>query len=126
VGVIDPIKASMNDVRGLDLAALNEAETDIRKEMAKMRLDLYAATGSQTSKTRTMRKTLARVMTVKTQLLKQKPKATTQETKAPKKEAAPKVKAKAPVKAKATAATKTKTKAKPATATKTKTKTTAK
>ncbi|MGE0171553.1 MAG: 50S ribosomal protein L29 [Oligoflexales bacterium] len=112
MGVIDPIKASMEDVRGLDLPALTEAEGDIRKEMAKIRLDLYAASGSQTAKTRTMRKTLARIMTVKTELLKQKPKA------AAKAKAPAKAKAKAPVKAPAKASTKAKTN--------TKTKTTAK
>lgn len=109
------------EIRGFDSAKINETEGDIRRALVTIRMDIYTAKNQHTSKIRGLKKSLARVMTVRTEVLKKagvakktikapkaaveaKPKA----AKAPKAEA--KAKAEKPAKTEAKAKTSTKKK----------------
>ncbi len=58
-------KIKISDLMGLEGARLREMEQEIRREMASARMDVYAAQGQYSSKKRGMRKSLARLLTVK-------------------------------------------------------------
>lgn len=85
-------KITSAEFRGFDANKLRETQTDIAKEMAKIRMDIYTARNQHTAKIRGLRKTLARLLTVKTEQARANPK--------PAKAAAPKAAAK-PAKVKA-------------------------
>ena len=100
-------KLSTADLRGQEATKLGETETSIRKELGKIRMDIYTARNQHTAKIRGLRKTLARLLTVRHEVAAKTPKA----PKAAKAVVAPKAKpAKAvapktaPAKAKAAAA----------------------
>ena len=100
-------KLSAADLRGFDAAKSRETQTEISRELAKIRMDVYTARNLHTGKIRGLRKSLARLLTIESEkLLAAGPKAPA----APKaaKVAAPKAaKAKAPkVEAKASKADK--------------------
>jgi ribosomal protein L29 len=53
------------DLQGLERGRLREIEVEIRREMVTARMDVYAAEGQYSSKKRGMKKSLARLLTVK-------------------------------------------------------------
>ena len=53
------------DIKGLEQGRLREIEVEIRREMVTARMDVYAAEGQFSSKKRGMKKSLARLLTVK-------------------------------------------------------------
>lgn len=60
-------KLSVGDLKGLDKAAFQTTEKDIRKELLKLRMDIYTAKSAHGAKIRGLRKSLARLLTVKGQ-----------------------------------------------------------
>ena len=60
-------KLSTEEIRGLDAAGLRETEEQIRKELADVRMDIYSAATAFTGKVRNLRRSLARLMTVKSE-----------------------------------------------------------
>lgn len=63
---MDYEKLSMEEVRGFDLAKLKEVETQIRREQALLRMDIYAT--QKGAKAKSLKKGLARVLTMRTAL----------------------------------------------------------
>ena len=61
-------KVKMSDIQGLEQGRLREIEVEIRREMVTARMDVYAAEGQYSSKKRGMKKSLARLLTVKNEL----------------------------------------------------------
>ncbi len=115
---------SAEEIKGFDAAKLKETEGEIRQSLVTIRMDIYTAKNQHTAKIRGLRKSLARLLTVKnaTAVKTAKPKAAKvaapakaapKAAKAPKAEAAPKAKAEKPAKdAKSVAKAKTSTKKK--------------
>lgn len=68
---MDYLNIKTGELRGLDLSGLKNAENDIKKEMANLRMDIYSASALSSGKSKKLRKSLARVLTVKNQLLRQ-------------------------------------------------------
>ncbi len=62
---MDLTKTSLGDIQGFDKAKSVEVERQIRKELALLKMDVYGARTA--GKTRGLRKTLARVLTVRSQ-----------------------------------------------------------
>ena len=58
-------KLNMETIKGYDSVRLREAETEIRKEMVTIRMDIYTARNQHTAKIRGLKKSLARVLTAK-------------------------------------------------------------
>ncbi len=57
---------SAEEIRGFDAAKMRETEGEIRQELVKIRMDIYTAKNQHTGKIRGLRKSLARLLTVKT------------------------------------------------------------
>ena len=106
---MDLHKLTTEEIRGFDAAKLRETENDVRRAMVNIRMDIYTSRNQHTAKIRGLRKSLARLLTVKNQAAVGAPKAA--KAAAPKADAAPKAEkaAKKPAKAKAKSAAKTKT-----------------
>lgn len=102
------------EIRGFDAAKIKETEGELRQELVKIRMDIYTAKNQHTSKIRGLKKSLARLLTIKTASAVKAPKAA--KVAAPKAAKAPKAEAKAkaekPAKAKADTKAKTSTKKK--------------
>jgi ribosomal protein L29 len=62
---MDLVKMSLADLRSQDSSKSVEIERQIRKELALLKMDVYGARTA--GKTRGLRKTLARVLTVRSQ-----------------------------------------------------------
>lgn len=60
------IKIKAGEIASFDLGKLKESEEQIRQELANLRLDIFAERGKHSGKKRQLRKSLARVLTVKT------------------------------------------------------------
>jgi ribosomal protein L29 len=60
-------KLDMATIKSYDSARVREAETEIRKEMVNIRLDIYTARNQHTAKIRGLKKSLARLLTAKGQ-----------------------------------------------------------
>jgi len=58
-------KLTAEDIRGFDAAKLKETETEIRREMVNVRMDIYTAKGQTAGKVVGLRRALARLLTVK-------------------------------------------------------------
>jgi ribosomal protein L29 len=106
------------DIRALDAAALKETEGEIRKALVGIRMDIYTAKSAHAAKIKGLKKSLARLLTVRNAGAKKvvakpaAPKAAAA-PKAKKAAAAPKAKkAAGETKAKAAKSTKTATKSK--------------
>lgn len=109
---MDLHKLTTEEIRGFDNGKLRETEHEVRRAMVNIRMDIYTSRNTHTAKIRGLRKSLARLLTVKNAAAAAAPKA----PKAPK--AAAPVKAKAPKAEKAEKPAKAKTAAKTKTATK--------
>ena len=117
---------SAEEIRGFDAGKMRETEGEIRQELVKIRMDIYTAKNQHTGKIRGLKKSLARLLTIKTAtaLKTVKPKAPASakatagkpaKAAAPKVAKAPKAEAKAPKAEKAAKAPKTEAKAKTST-----------
>lgn len=96
---------SAEEIRGFDPAKIRETEGEIRQALVTIRMDIYTAKNQHTAKIRGLRKSLARLLTVKTAIKAAAPKAAkvakVAPAKAPKAVKAPKAEAAAPKAAKA-------------------------
>ena len=59
------------EIRSYEKPRLREIEQEVRRELADIRMDIYTAKSQHTGKIRGLKKTLARLLTVKQQNLKQ-------------------------------------------------------
>lgn len=119
---MDLHKMKIADIRGLEGSKSRETEQEIRRELVKMRMDIYTAKSAQGAKSRGLRTALARLLTVRAEEAAKQPKqaAKAKAPAAPKAKAEPKAKAvaapkaeKTPKATKAAPKAETKTKAKP-------------
>lgn len=69
---MDLQKLKAEELAGLDLARLRETEGQVRKEIAEKRMDIYTAQGQSSNQVKKLKKSLARVLTVKNQKLNRK------------------------------------------------------
>ena len=92
-------KLSSADLRGFDAPKLRETQTEISRELAKIRMDIYTARNQHTGKIRGLRKALARLLTIESEKVRAAGPKAKVAPKAPK--VAPVKKAKAPKAAKA-------------------------
>lgn len=67
---MDFLKVKTGEFRSLSLTELKTVESDVRKEMAQLRMDIYSPAAVNTGKTMKMKKALARLLTVRTEKLK--------------------------------------------------------
>jgi ribosomal protein L29 len=58
-------KLTSDEIRGWDSARLRETLNDVRKSLATIRMDIYTAKSANAAKIKGLRKSLARLMTVK-------------------------------------------------------------
>ena len=58
-------KLSTDEIRGWDTARLAETEGEVRRSLAAIRMDIYTAKSANAGKLRGLRKSLARLKTVK-------------------------------------------------------------
>ncbi len=63
-------KLSIDNIKEHDSAKLRETEAEIRKELVNIRMDIYTARNQHTAKIRGLKKSLARLLTVKNQAAK--------------------------------------------------------
>ncbi len=61
------IKLQTDELRNFEAAKLKEVEDNARKELFKIRMDIYTPKASQAGNLRGLRKTLARVKTIQTE-----------------------------------------------------------
>ncbi len=67
---MDLHKISMADIKGMEQARLKELEGEVRKEVALSRMDITGSDPARGSKVRGFKKSLARIKTYQTSLLK--------------------------------------------------------
>lgn len=65
---MDLHKLTVAEIRNFDNARVSEVEKEVRHQMAMMGMDIYSADGQHTGKKRGLRKSLAKILTVKTQM----------------------------------------------------------
>jgi ribosomal protein L29 len=63
-------KLSNEELRALNDTQSQEAELEIRLSLTKLRMDIFSEKGKHTGKVRQLKKSLARVMTFKTERMK--------------------------------------------------------
>ena len=66
---------SAEEIRGFDVGRRKELETELRRNMADLRMDIYSPANANATKIKTLKRNLARVLTVKQQELAQTKKA---------------------------------------------------
>lgn len=62
---MDYLNVTTEELRGIDTKELLAAEKDVRKQLAELRMDIYTAPTVNSGKARKLKKTLARVLTVR-------------------------------------------------------------
>lgn len=62
---MDYLKVKTEALRGIEAGELKAAEREVRKQLAELRMDVYTASAVNSGKARRLRKTLARILTVK-------------------------------------------------------------
>ena len=62
---MDYTKLSTQEIRGYDLARSREVEEAVREELAGIRMDPYANQASSSARVRVLKKSLAKVLTVR-------------------------------------------------------------
>lgn len=60
-------KLTADTIKDFDSDKIRETETDIRKELVTIRMDIYTARNQHTAKIRGLKKSLARLLTLKSQ-----------------------------------------------------------
>lgn len=61
---MDILKIKAEEARGFDAGKCREVELDIRRELNKIRLDVYANHAANSTRSKQLRKSLARIKTV--------------------------------------------------------------
>lgn len=56
---------SADEIRGFDGARRKEFETELRRTMSELRMDIYSPANSNATKIKTLKRNLARLMTVR-------------------------------------------------------------
>ena len=64
---MDTKKLLIDDIRGFELARLNEIEEEVRLELINVRMDIFQASAKHVGTIRGLKKTLARVLTVQSE-----------------------------------------------------------
>ncbi|MFW7378069.1 MAG: 50S ribosomal protein L29 [Oligoflexus sp.] len=64
---MDYLSIKSDELRGVDANELKSAEREVRKQLAELRMDVYTASAVNSGKSRRLKKTLARILTVKNQ-----------------------------------------------------------
>ena len=67
---MDLHKILIEDIRTMDAAALRETETNIRRELLVIRMDIYNPPTQSLAKKRALRRNLARVLTIRNKSVK--------------------------------------------------------
>ena len=65
VGKMDLIKLDIEQMRAYDKQRLLEVEEDLRKEINKLKMDIFAEKGKHSGKINSLKKNLSRILTVK-------------------------------------------------------------
>jgi ribosomal protein L29 len=99
---MDLHKLSTEELRGFEPGKLKETESEIRRALVTIKMDIYTAKNQHTAKIRGLKKALARLLTVQHQVSAKAPAAKAPKAAKPVAAAKPKA-AKAPAKAKAAA-----------------------
>ena len=68
-------KLKSDDIRKMDGAKLNETENDVRRELANIRLEQYTTNEDRSGHVRSLRRVLARVLTLKAEVARNQVKA---------------------------------------------------
>lgn len=68
---MDLSKYKLAEIVTYDLPKLKEVEHDVRRETAMLRMDIYAEKGKNSAAKRSLKKALARVLTVQKEKMKQ-------------------------------------------------------
>lgn len=64
---MDYLSIKTDELRGVEANELKSAEREVRKQLAELRMDVYTASAVNSGKSRRLKKTLARILTVKNQ-----------------------------------------------------------
>ena len=64
---MDILKLTTEEIRGFAATQMNDVEVDIRKQLAEIKMDVYASPAVHTGNVRKLKKSLARVLTVKSE-----------------------------------------------------------
>ena len=67
---MDLQKIHVDELKDLDITRLNQTAKEIREKIFETRMDVYKPAGTNSGKLRGLRKSLARVLTVKTKMMK--------------------------------------------------------
>ena len=67
---MDLQKIHVDELKDLDMTRLNQTAKEIREKIFETRMDVYKPAGTNSGKLRGLRKSLARVLTVKTKMMK--------------------------------------------------------
>lgn len=62
---MDYLKVTTEELRGVEASDLKVAEREVRKQLADLRMDVYTASAVNSGKSSRLKKTLARILTVK-------------------------------------------------------------
>lgn len=65
---MDVAKLAKAEIKEFDIQGLREAEIDVRRELAMMRMDLYGDKRQTASKVTSLKKSLARILTCRSVL----------------------------------------------------------
>lgn len=66
---MDYLKVSSEELRGVEPAELKVAERSVRKQLVESRMDIYSPQEITSDKSRRLRRTLARILTVRNEQL---------------------------------------------------------
>ncbi len=67
MGIMEYFKITAKELRNKELGEIQAATKDVRKLLAQTRLDIYTAAAVNTDKTKKLKKSLARLLTVATE-----------------------------------------------------------
>ena len=66
---MDLQKIHVDELKDLDIAKLTQTANEIREKIFETRMDIYKPAGTNSGKLRGLRRSLARVLTVKTKMM---------------------------------------------------------
>jgi ribosomal protein L29 len=62
---MDYLNVTTDEIRGVEAKDLTASEKEVRKQLAELRMDVYSASALNSGKARKLKRTLARILTVK-------------------------------------------------------------
>lgn len=65
---MDILSLNLEEIKAADAQQLKVAESEVRKKLATLRMDVYSASATNAGTVRKLRKTLARIKTFQTEL----------------------------------------------------------